>query len=306
MHLKSFIAGTIVCAVLVTSVPALAAGATKISALLHTLTVTIDGKTLSKDNLVVNGNVYVNAKEVATVFGRSFNWNKTNNTIVMNKKETESVTMTRWYGKKVVFLGDSITNGVGASTPEKKYREIVAQKLGFKAAVNYGISGTLITHDDERKNAFVDRYSKMDDDADLVVVYGGINDYFKGRGLMGKPTSKDPSEFYGALNVLMSGLQSKYPNQEIVFITPFQSMRDGVSSDKANKYSGKSLVAYRDAILNRADYYGIPVLDLYGTSGIDAAHNAKNRAAMTVDGFHPSDAGHLRIANRLIGMLKKL
>ena len=44
---------------------------------------------------------------------------------------------------KINFLGDSITEGVGASTPEKCFVSQIAQKT--KAICNnYGISGTRI------------------------------------------------------------------------------------------------------------------------------------------------------------------
>lgn len=44
-------------------------------------------------------------------------------------------------GKKVVFLGDSITEGVGASCAETRYVDVFASITGTNA-VNYGIGGT--------------------------------------------------------------------------------------------------------------------------------------------------------------------
>lgn len=42
---------------------------------------------------------------------------------------------------KINFLGDSITEGVAASSPEKCYVELVADLLNCEVR-NYGISGT--------------------------------------------------------------------------------------------------------------------------------------------------------------------
>lgn len=42
---------------------------------------------------------------------------------------------------KISFLGDSITEGVGASYIEKRYTDLVGTKLGCQT-VSYGISGT--------------------------------------------------------------------------------------------------------------------------------------------------------------------
>ena len=49
---------------------------------------------------------------------------------------------------KLLFLGDSITQGVGASTQDKRYTDLVAAKLGCKV-INYGISGTRIARQKE-------------------------------------------------------------------------------------------------------------------------------------------------------------
>ena len=44
---------------------------------------------------------------------------------------------------KINFLGDSITEGVGASAPENNYVSLVGKKTGHEV-INYGISGTRI------------------------------------------------------------------------------------------------------------------------------------------------------------------
>ena len=45
-------------------------------------------------------------------------------------------------GKKIVFLGDSITEGVGASCVEKRFSDVLVRKAGFTVSYNHGISGT--------------------------------------------------------------------------------------------------------------------------------------------------------------------
>ena len=87
-------------------------------------------------------------------------------------------------GKKINFLGDSITEGVGASAPDKVYHQVMLSKYGLAAARNYGISGTRYarqinpTLNEPRFDLdFCQRYAGMDDDADIVVVFGGTNDF---------------------------------------------------------------------------------------------------------------------------------
>ena len=54
-----------------------------------------------------------------------------------------------------------------------------------------------------------------------------------------------------------------------------------------------------------AAYYSLPVLDLYRVSGLQPAVPALRERYMP-DGLHPNDAGHARIADRLIGFLAAL
>ena len=91
-------------------------------------------------------------------------------------------------GKAINFLGDSITEGAGASAPDKCYVEVLRRNYGLTHARNYGISGTRIAHqmqasDNPRNDLdFCGRFHKMDDHADAVVVFGGTNCF--GHGLV--------------------------------------------------------------------------------------------------------------------------
>ena len=44
--------------------------------------------------------------------------------------------------KVINFLGDSITEGVGASCPQNGYVHVLERQFGLKKANNYGIGGT--------------------------------------------------------------------------------------------------------------------------------------------------------------------
>ena len=95
----------------------------------------------------------------------------------------------------------------------------------------------------------------MDNDADMVVVVGGTNDYGTNVVLGGIADTEDVS-FYVALNVLCKGLAEKYPGKRIVFITPFHRANEGANS------AGFTLAQYRQAIFDVArDVYGFAVLD---------------------------------------------
>ena len=45
------------------------------------------------------------------------------------------------FGATVNFLGDSITEGVGASSIENRFTDVLAREFHLKKANNYGIGG---------------------------------------------------------------------------------------------------------------------------------------------------------------------
>lgn len=63
------------------------------------------------------------------------------------------------------------------------------------------------------------RADEMDDDADIVIVFGGTNDYGHGDAPM-EDFDRTPETFYGAYHYLYSGLIKKYLGKQIVIMTP--------------------------------------------------------------------------------------
>ena len=110
-------------------------------------------------------------------------------------------------------LGDSVTAGGGESWPS--YTTYVQSILDMNKVNNYGKGGTTIA--DVKDNCFLDRYTSMATEADIVCVLGGFNDY--DYTSMGTIDDTDTSTFYGALNTLIPALQEMYPNSYIFIIT---------------------------------------------------------------------------------------
>ena len=84
-------------------------------------------------------------------------------------------------GKKVNFLGDSITEGVGTSCEEGRYTCVLAELAELGEIRNYGISGTRIANQHTVSEAidtlsFCQRYDEMDNDACVYVLGGKTRD----------------------------------------------------------------------------------------------------------------------------------
>ena len=72
------------------------------------------------------------------------------------------------------------------------------------------MSGTRIAKPkDSKENNFCTRIEKMSDDANMIIVFGGTNDFGTEISL-GSMTDRIQSTFYGALHVLLTSLINKY------------------------------------------------------------------------------------------------
>ena len=209
----------------------------------------------------------------------------------------------------VNVLGDSITEGVGASCPANRFTDVLCREYGLKAVNNYGISGSRIARQrvmtsEPHERWFASRIEEMDPSADAVVVFGGTNDYCHGDAPLGTFDDRTVDTFYGACHVLMQGLLEKYVGKPIVILTPLHRDEENDPHDE-RKDEVHPLSAYRSILKETAQYYALPVLDLYATSGIQP-QNAVCRERLCPDGLHPSDEGHAIIARRIGEFLKML
>lgn len=216
-------------------------------------------------------------------------------------------------GKKVNFLGDSITEGVGTSDVSQGFVALIGREEGLAASRNYGIGGTRIarqifgSENPVWDQDFCSRVNEMDPDADVVVVFGGTNDYGHGDAPIGIMEDRTVWTFYGALHVLYRSLLERYPNAQIVICTPIHRLNEeSPMGDGENKrFASAPLIDYVKIIRQVAEYYSLPVLDLFATSGIQP-NVPFIMERYCPDGLHPNDEGNKLLAHRISAFLKTL
>ena len=207
-------------------------------------------------------------------------------------------------GLCVNFLGDSITEGYGVNNPKNIYHQIIKEKYGLNYAYNYGIGGTRIAR---QNNSSVDctkhdlyfslRSEIMERSADLIVVFGGTNDYGHGDSFLGDIDSEDIYTFCGGINTLINKLELDFPKAKIVFITPIH--RTGETNP--SKPEGKILEDYANTISQICRKRGISVIDLFKINPLDPYD-----INLVPDGLHPNDDGHKIMARVIAEELLKL
>lgn len=211
-------------------------------------------------------------------------------------------------GKKIVFLGDSLTEGIGVSEKNNIYWKRLEQD-GCEVH-GYGVMGSRIAKQQSHFTAdydhqyFRSRVPDMEADADIVVIFGGTNDFGHGDAVIGNMSHRTDDSFYGALHLLYIDLIKKYPRSAIVIMTPLHRPDENREWNELGLRNVLPLEGYVNIIQEVAAYYAFPVLDIYRTCFNPSVETVKK--LYMADGVHPNDAGHERIYQRLKGFLKSL
>lgn len=208
-------------------------------------------------------------------------------------------------GLKINFLGDSITEGHGCTSEAACFASRIADEYGAVTR-NYGIGGTRIARQQQPSETprhdldFPGRVTEMSPEADLIAVFGGTNDFGHGDAPFGSFADRTADTFCGALHVLYTSLIERYPASPIIVLTPVHRETESVPN-----MHGKVLQEYVDAIRRTAEYYSLPVLDLWAVSGIQPAVPVMKDMYMP-DGLHPNDAGHAILTRKIAQFINTL
>ncbi len=206
---------------------------------------------------------------------------------------------------KITFLGDSITEGVGVSSPQNRYSTILSNSLGVTEH-NMGISGTVLCTAGTRRSRLPD-IAEIPQDSDIVGILLGVNDFDQCRkrdeiviyGLGDINSVNDTSTIYGALHAYCQALKAHLNEEEtmIFFMTPvITSWNQSVTSERnwdqgKTNACGYTLRQLCDAIVEVCNYYDILCLDLNLESGLTEKDFE--------DGIHPNDSGAKKMADAI-------
>ena len=203
-------------------------------------------------------------------------------------------------------MGDSITAGVGATSGQLYWNKLKT-KLDLASVTGMGVGGSClsVTSNYGTQNSPISQRWNTIPSSDLIVIFAGTNDYGHDTP-MGTINDATDISFYGALNVIISGLMSTYPSKRIVFMTPLHRYNfGGLTYDYSPNGAGNTLKDYVDAIKAACERYGIPVIDTFSISGLNPVI-ANIETNYMPDGLHPNDNGHTLIADRTFSLFEDL
>lgn len=251
------------------------------------------------------------------------------NVSVVSGSEAEVAQNSQWHGKRVAYLGDSMTQKSAKGT-NKIYWEYLSEWLGIKSFV-YGISGN--QWDGIYRQA-LKLSEEMETVVDAIFIFAGTNDFNHGipMGSFFNETTKETnhngkivtrkyrtpiendSTFCGRINKVMAFLKAKFPEQQIIIMTPIHrgfatfSKTNVQPEESFSNGQGLFLDDYVDVLKQAALNWSVPVIDLYSLSGLYplADSQVKYFNQTDTDRLHPNAKGNYRLAKTILYQLQTL
>lgn len=239
-----------------------------------------------------------------------------------------------WQGKRVGYIGDSITDPRNGGGKIRKYWQFLQEWLGITPYV-YGVSGRQ-WNDVERQATLLKQ--EHGDEVDAILVFMGTNDFNHGVPIgewfaetteqvyaaQGKPKQletrrkrepvMDDATFRGRINQGMASLKRLFPDKQIVLLTPLHrssaqfSDKNVQPAECYQNWCGEYIDAYIQTVKEAGNLWGVPVIDLNAVSGLNPM--VKEQAVYFTDPvkdlLHPSTKGQERMAHTLVYQLMAL
>ena len=205
--------------------------------------------------------------------------------------------------KKIACLGDSITEGAQAGGWQwHRYIDSWCKSNGINSIVtNLGVGGTSVctsSYVSDRLKPFVNRLDTIPADADVVVIFGGTNDWGNS-AILGNISDTGTSSFYGAYKYILEWLAINRPNAKVMTMTPLKRYYRGngttwVNAQTTPNNRGNILPDYVRAVKEVSEMYAIPCVDLHNESGLNPVlESVRNR--FIGDGLHPTAEGNKKM-----------
>jgi lysophospholipase L1-like esterase len=192
---------------------------------------------------------------------------------------------------RVLFHGDSITHGHGATSPRATYIWQACERAGC-TALNFGFGGTAWA-DNVVAHTIASR-----SDWDVLVIALGTNS-FAGTDSAGK--SETAAQYKQKYDAFLATIRADAPAKPILVMTPILNRFDLKPTLNAN---GEIPKDYRDAIADVVKRRQRTDKNLHFLSGLELVNDPID--LWVTDLVHPNDAGAQRMANGVAAKLKPL
>ncbi len=239
-----------------------------------------------------------------------------------------------WHGKRVGYIGDSVTDPDCYGDKITKYWSHLHDWLDITPYV-YAISGRE-WNDVPRQARELEK--EHGNEVDAIIVFMGTNDFNAGIPIGEWFTEKEEKvmaatgevkreyvrkkrtpimsdeTFKGRINQGLSSLKDLFPDKQIVLLTPLHRSfadfgeRNLQPDENYQNKCGEYIDAYVQAIKEAGNIWGVPVIDFNAVTGLNPMVEGQVSYFYSpdFDRLHPNTEGQLRMARTLMYQLLTL
>ena len=211
--------------------------------------------------------------------------------------------------KNIVFIGDSITEGITSAVDIKgnriSYVNYVDSYLHFNRVLNHGIGGRMFSVYGGEELSLTMNFDQVTNiDSDIIVVFAGINDFLSvlpNKRFGDVNNAMSTAGYCGSVRQFMKQLKEYYGDREIFFVTMYDNTKR--SECQYSDVEGQpTLNDYMEIQRKLADEFGFQVIELYDIGFMDCTDKETSDFYLR-DGLHPKDNGNIVLGEHIAAEL---
>lgn len=201
-------------------------------------------------------------------------------------------------GKRWACIGDSLTEV--NERADLRYWNYIIQPNDM-TFLNYGVSGSGYINRQAQNAAFYQRAENIATDADIITIFGGVNDCLLATANIGDATDVGTTTWCGCVNAVIDVVRSKYLYTPVGIISPLPCSWTSAESNHPVQLPNDptcNMSIFVEKLEEICKLQGVPFLDLFHQSNMrpeNADFNAKYFSCYSSrngDGLHPNAEGH--------------
>lgn len=211
--------------------------------------------------------------------------------------------------KTIVFIGDSITEGITSSIDQNgnyvSYVTYVNSYLHFGNVLNHGMGGRMFAQYGGDELSLAMNFENVTNiNSDIIVVFAGVNDYLctpANKHFGSVSDTMSTGNYCGALRYFMKQLKEYYGDRDIFFVTMYD-INKKPNCTYADFNGQPTLGDFMEAERQLAKEFGFNIIDLHGTGFMDCSTKEASDYYLR-DGLHPKDNGSIALGEHIAAEL---